>query len=635
MKKNRKSLIAFFLGLILAINPAVSCYSSEIMATETASERSSQLKDVVYLTDGEGPIYQGDGTAQNPYQNIKTALNNVKSGGTIKITGRFNYWKYEETPDLLSRPLIIDKEVTIEGAEVNNEFMVRTSIQLAADVTFRNLNIQMWASNELMPGLPDSGLPQNPVDEGTKFRSCRTIYLAGYKLTLDKVDTRIPTDPLRQDYRPYISGGTFRDGGQTGSKAVLNVINPKFKLGNQIVDGTQFAGIYAGDYWVERNYPVELNIKGLVLDSTIHTGGIMVPSKSNVTINLSSKTGVNIINTEKHNAAVDVNIKDGANLGYAELNGIRNLNIESGSNITLKKDSKFEVENLTLRNNSLLDLREISGNAKVTGKFTGETDSSLNGGSIYLDNGKILEINGDVEGTTILNSFRTEKLLFEEDVTYIKAKENATGNFIIEPRNEQRYYKLIKNTNDEGYTTWKTVRYANDFKEVRWVEEDDNVILNPKEYEYYYFCFDFINNKDEVYEPVGVDWDDITITLTREDGTVLDENNDFDGEIEFVNYILDDNLRLGSAIMFYPQFIDKNTPEELILKVSHKDGYYITKRIYVGKEKPNVSILDVAKIANKYNLKKGQDGYVDSCDLNKDDVIDIYDITIISQYMSN
>lgn len=77
----------------------------------------------------------------------------------------------------------------------------------------------------------------------------------------------------------------------------------------------------------------------------------MVPSKSNVTINLSSKTGVDIINTEKHDATVDVNIKDGANLEYAELNGIRNLNIESGSIVALKKDSKFEVENLTLRNN--------------------------------------------------------------------------------------------------------------------------------------------------------------------------------------------------------------------------------------------------------------------------------------------
>ena len=95
MKKIRKSLIAFLLGLILIINPSMGCYSFERLGGET--EKTIQLKDVVYLTDGEGPIYQGNGTAQNPYQNIRTALDNVKPGGTIKITGRFNYWTYEGT----------------------------------------------------------------------------------------------------------------------------------------------------------------------------------------------------------------------------------------------------------------------------------------------------------------------------------------------------------------------------------------------------------------------------------------------------------------------------------------------------------------------------------------------------------
>ena len=83
MKKVREKLIAISLGLILGANPAISCYSSEIVPTETASERTAQLKDVVYLTEGQGPASQGSGTAQNPYTNIKTALNNVKPGGTI------------------------------------------------------------------------------------------------------------------------------------------------------------------------------------------------------------------------------------------------------------------------------------------------------------------------------------------------------------------------------------------------------------------------------------------------------------------------------------------------------------------------------------------------------------------------
>ena len=634
MKKIRKSLMALSLGAILGINPAISCYSFEVGSTEAISERATQLKDVVYLTEGQGPASQGSGTAQNPYTNIKTALNNVKPGGTIKIVGEFNYWVYEETPDLLNRPLIIDKEVTIEGAGINNPFLVRAPIQLAADVTFKNINLQMWASNELMPGVPDFGLPQTPVDEGTKFRSGRTIYLAGHKLTLQNVDTHVYTDSFQSEYYPYISAGTFIEGGKTGDKAVLEVIDPNVYLPTGTIAGTVFQGIYAGDYWVERDYPVELNIKGQVLDKTIYTGGIMASSKSDVTINLSKKTGVNTINTDNHNGSVTVNINDGASLSNAEFNGVTNLNIGSGSIVELKKDSKFEVENLTLRNNSLLDFREISGNPKVTGNFTGETNNDLKGGSIYLDNGKVLEINGDVEGTTLLNSFRVETILLQDNATYIKAKENATGNFIIEPKFEQRYYDFIKNTNDEGYTTWKTFRDINAFKEFRWVNNDDDVILNP-EAKCYNFYFNFINSNDEVYETVREDWEDVTVTLTRENGTVFDENFDFDGDIEFIGDIEDEYGKRCSMLMFTEDFIKKNTSEELILKIAHKDGSYITKRIYVGKEKPDVSILDVAKVANKYNLRKGENGYLDSCDLNKDDVIDIYDITIISQYMSN
>ena len=634
MKKARKSLIALSLGAILGINPAISCYSLEVGSTEAISERAAQLKDVVYLTEGQGPVSQGSGTAQNPYTNIKTALNNVKPGGTIKIVGEFNYWVYEETPDLLNRPLIIDKEVTIEGAGINNPFLVRAPIQLAADVTFKNINLQMWASNELMPGVPDFGLPQTPVDEGTKFRSGRTIYLAGHKLTLQNVDTHVYTDSFQSEYYPYISAGTFIEGGKTGDKAVLEVIDPNVYLPTGTIAGTVFQGIYAGDYWVERDYPVELNIKGQVLDKTIYTGGIMASSKSDVTINLSKKTGVNTINTDNHNGSVTVNINDGASLSDAEFNGVTNLNIGSGSIVELKKDSKFEVENLTLRNNSLLDFREISGNPKVTGNFTGETNNDLKGGSIYLDNGKVLEINGDVEGTTLLNSLRVETILLQDNATYIKAKENATGNFIIEPKFEQRYYDFIKNTNDEGYTTWKTFRDINAFKEFRWVNNDDDVILNP-EAKCYNFYFNFINSNDEVYETVREDWEDVTVTLTRENGTVFDENFDFDGDIEFIGDIEDEYGKRCSMLMFTEDFIKKNTSEELILKIAHKDGSYITKRIYVGKEKPDVSILDVAKVANKYNLRKGENGYLDSCDLNKDDVIDIYDITIISQYMSN
>ena len=105
-------------------------------------------------------------------------------------------------------------------------FLQELPIQLASDVTFRNIKMEFWASNELMPGVPDSGLPGEPVDEGINFRSGRSIYLAGNTLTMDNVDTRIQTISFQERYRPYISGGTFLDEGTTGPKSVLNVVNP-------------------------------------------------------------------------------------------------------------------------------------------------------------------------------------------------------------------------------------------------------------------------------------------------------------------------------------------------------------------------------------------------------------------------
>ncbi|AYE34269.1 hypothetical protein [Clostridium septicum] len=629
MRKIKKSYIALFLGIILILNPSIVSYSfdnKEVKNVDT--KQDNQLKDVVYLTGGQGPTFQGDGTLSNPYQNIKTALDNVKQGGTIKITGKFRYWKYEETPSLLNRPLIIDKEVTIVGAEGNNEFLVRAPIQLGANVTFANLNMQFWASNELMPGVPDSGLPQTPVDEGTQFRSGRTIYLAGYKLTLDNINTCINVISYQREYRPYISGGTFIEGGQTGPKAVLEVKN--------LNSGTEFAGIYAGDYWVQRNYPVELNVKGRVLDKTIHSGGIMVPSKSDVVINLGNKTRVNTINTEKHDANVDVNIKGGGGMTNATLNGIRNLTIESGEIVELKKDSKFEVENITLKSNSLLDLRKINGNAKINGNFIGETNSSIDAGSIYLDNGKILEVGGDVEGTTILNKFRLEVIPVKENATYIRAKANATGDFVIKPNYQQSHYKLVKNINDGSYTTWNVTR--NDisnkdiFKEIRWTNED-NVILKPSSSEDYIFYYEFINDKDEVYVPVVDDWKDISVTLTRKNGTVLNLDDNFDEDMSMGTYV--DHDKPYVLLQFSPQFINKNMPEELTLKINHKDEKAISRKIYVGEKKPTTTILDLATAASKYNLQKGQDGYEDIYDLNNDGIIDIFDIVAISKSMTN
>ena len=215
-----------------------------------------------------------------------------------------------------------------------------------------------------MPGVPDSGLPGEPVDEGINFRSGRSIYLAGNTLTMDNVDTRIQTISFQERYRPYISGGTFLDEGTTGPKSVLNVVNPN--------SGTEFAGIYAGDYWKERSYPVELNIRGKVLDKTIHTGGIIEPFHGDVEVNIYKGANSSIIDMDNHDGNIDVNIKENVFLEDADFTGIRNLTIESMAKVSLGNSKEFNIDNITLQRNGLLDLRKVTGNAIVNGDFIGD-----------------------------------------------------------------------------------------------------------------------------------------------------------------------------------------------------------------------------------------------------------------------
>ena len=73
---------------------------------------------------------------------------------------------------------------------------------------------------------------------------------------------------------------------------------------------------------------------------------------------------------------------------------------------------------------------------------------------------------------------------------------------------------------------------------------------------------------------------------------------------------------------------------ELNLTVSHESGQSITKKIQIGEiTKPPVTMVDLAKVAERYNLKKGEPKFDDKYDLNKDGIIDIYDIVIVAKVL--
>ncbi len=121
----------------------------------------------------------------------------------------------------------------------------------------------------------------------------------------------------------------------------------------------------------------------------------------------------------------------------------------------------------------------------------------------------MLDISDDVKGITRLNSqSNINKVPLKENYVYIKAKENAKGNFIINPSYSQSDYKLNKNTSNSYRTTWIAIREKNIFKDFRWTEIAEDKIL--------------LSEEDKDYISFGEDWVYFAVTFRKPDRTILD-----------------------------------------------------------------------------------------------------------------
>ena len=456
MKKKLISLIASSLLIFTNIPYIQNVYAEEnIKSNQVTDKQNKNSKNIVYLTDGEGDLNSGDGTQQRPYQNIRTALNDISDGGTLKLLGTVQYTKYNTHTDGSALPLFINKNITVESGNNTSPLdfnadglSLRTPIQLGANVTFKNINLKMIPEVIL-------GKESNLSDKkrlGVKNPKSATIFAAGNKLTLDNVNTKIGYS--QDEDRPYISGGSFKNQGEIGSKSIINVINPNSE--------TKLSGIYAGDYWEERNLDVEINLSGNVLEKTIHTGGLLKPLNGRVDISLGSKGTINSFDKTNHNGSVNLNLGKNRYTENLNLDGINNLSLEDNAKLILQKGSKFNVNNITLKNNSVVDFRFMSENPVVNGSFQGEdiTTTTVQGGCVLLKDNQTLDIKGEVLGITRLNYNGTALYLepLKENHEYIRSQVNSRGDFSIKQDPSKRFI-LKKNLNNNNRTTWTYTSY--------------------------------------------------------------------------------------------------------------------------------------------------------------------------------
>ena len=549
----RKKLSVLFLILMLIMNQAAPM---GIKAADAADEVK------VYVENGEGSLTEGDGTAQRPYQNIRTALKQIQTGQTLVLVGEVSYTKYETYEDESPKPLFIDKDITIVGSDTSAGLKIRSMIQLGADVTFRDMWLQM--------------VPQAGNARGT------TIYAAGHTLVLDAVDTRVGTSTLQDDVRPLISGGAYQgEEGKMGSHTTIKVVNP--------ISQTKIAAIYAGDYYRDSEQDkVDIELDSKLVDTEIHAAGADGHTLTgNVNVTLGKDSNVTDFDKTDLIGELNVNVKAGAHIDTLSFSGINNLTMAEKSRITLPKEADFNVNNVFCEKNAVLDLRQMSTNPSVANNFTGVTVAGEDQtcGSVLVGNDTTLEIKGEVYGLTKLNVNGSEYMArFVENHCYIQAKASSSGNFTIEGT-QYTNFQLNKKKTEEIYS-WIIGKLENeDADDFYWIGDADKKSVISQQGKEYYYPVEFKKADGTVYKPTFEElFYDYDLALTKENGEAVDLE-----EAAFCSW---DEECINEGQSQYNQVMVciydwENCKGELTLTLTHsKTGKSISRVLLVGEEQP-------------------------------------------------
>lgn len=547
----RKKVSVLLLILVLIMNQAAPM---GIKAADAADEVK------VYVENGEGSLTEGDGTAQRPYQNIRTALKQIQTGQTLVLVGEVSYTKYETYEDKSPKPLFIDKDITIVGSDTSAGLKIRSMIQLGADVTFRDMWLQM--------------VPQAGNARGT------TIYAAGHTLVLDAVDTRVGTSTLQDDVRPLISGGAYQgEEGKMGSHTTIKVVNP--------ISQTKIAAIYAGDYYRDSEQDkVDIELDSKLVDTEIHAAGADGHTLTgNVNVTLGKDSNVTDFDKTDLIGELNVNVKAGAHIDTLSFSGINNLTMEEKSRITLPKEADFNVNNVFCEKNAVLDLRQMSTNPSVANNFTGVTVAGEDQtcGSVLVGNDTTLEIKGEVYGLTKLNVNGSEYMArFVENHCYIQAKASSSGNFTIEGT-QYTNFQLNKKKTEEIYS-WIIGKLENeDADDFYWIGDADKKSVISQQGKEYYYPVEFKKADGTVYKPTFEElFYDYDLALTKENGEAVDLE-----EAAFCSWdeecINEEQSQYNQVIVCIYDW--ENCKGELTLTLTHsKTGKSISRVLLVGEE---------------------------------------------------
>ena len=393
-----------------------------------------------------------EGITVTTAQEFMSALSQKKS--PITIGGNITFGNQAEESGRM-KPVIIPANTLIRGTE-NVELCSRCPIQMEGDgVVFQDIKL-VFESSDALGSVPH-----------------REIFLGGYNLTLDNVNTYLEgagSEPggllgSEKELLPTVYAGGYT-GTAVGDHASLTVRNANMKNSDS---GTMFKAIYMGHEGGSDNNTAYKGSAVLNLDAdTVVREGIHTDCNSRAEINITGKDGT----YQDLAKAKEFYGNENTTLTLSRAT-MENAVADTVGNIVLSDEARLSPEtgslnNVTLQNGACLDFNALRDAAEITGDFTGVSNEGEKRGILVLNPEGTLIIHGAVTGTT---QFQTSNRMFPgtllPDKTYIiaDAANASESGFVLDQSYIDRGYKLKYDVSG-----WTVEGAAADFQKVGRIE---------------------------------------------------------------------------------------------------------------------------------------------------------------------
>ncbi len=384
------------LSILLTMAILLSGIQIPVLAQESGITVSTQAEFMAALNQNKSPI---------TLSTMVTIGNQAEAGGRMK-------------------PVVIPAGTVIQGTSVENTGLIcRSPIQLAGDdVVLKDMKLQMESSTAL------GSVPH------------REIFLAGYHLTMDNVDTWLnggagdwgDLGSQETELLPTVYAGGY-PGTVVGNHAALTVKNSNEK--------TIFQAIYLGHEAKDGNVPYKGSVT-LSLDA-------MATVRDNVDASLNTQAEIRVAGGKNQTAKAKQFCGNANTTLTLSQSRMEEAHLENIGNVVVEEDGCLflvagNLTNVTLKNGGCLDLDGVK-EMEIKGNFTGVSASGEKQGDLVLNEEGLLTIQGNVTGTTrFQTNNRSNPIWYVSGKAYIRANgpQKAEDNFVLCEKSIENGYSL-------------------------------------------------------------------------------------------------------------------------------------------------------------------------------------------------